>query len=325
VLEIGTGSGYAAAILARVAKQVFTIERIDALAAAATERLAQLGFGNVKVRLGDGSLGWPAHAPFDAIVVAAGGPDVPPAQLAQLAVGGRLVMPIGTGRAQELIRVTRVASNSYQHEDLGGVLFVPLIGAQGWPKAAVLPRVPSGTIPQRAGPLLTSSRRSTMDCRAASAFIVRARASNTPTSEPDAVGPSRDLALDLRGRPPWVQIMRDLLANACRRRTRAGNGDQGLAPEMQVRGIMMSPLHSDDDSAAEPRTIGKLCIGGDWACAHGDFAALRNIAQQLASAAAAEPLHCELIALADACLDGEDRASVLWHRLRDRLYPMAQA
>ena len=101
--------------------------------------------------------------------------------------------------------------------------------------------------------------------------------------------------------------------------------DHELALEMQVRGIMMHPLRNDDDSATEPRSIGKLCIGGDWVCAHGDFAALRNIAQQLASVAAAEPLHCELIALAEACLDGEDRASVLWHRLRNRRSPLAQA
>lgn len=87
---------------------------------------------------------------------------------------------------------------------------------------------------------------------------------------------------------------------------------------------MMNPLNRNHDSAPDPRAIGKLCMGGDWACAHGDFGALRHIAQRLATAAR-EPLHCELIALADACLDGEDRAAELWHRLRARLYPMAQA
>lgn len=86
----------------------------------------------------------------------------------------------------------------------------------------------------------------------------------------------------------------------------------------------MNKVSSDDDGSTSPRTIGKLCIGGDWACAHGDFAALRHIAQQLATAAT-EPLHCALIELADACLDGEHRAGELWHHLRDRLYPMAEA
>lgn len=86
---------------------------------------------------------------------------------------------------------------------------------------------------------------------------------------------------------------------------------------------MMNPHRRDDDAAPDPRAIGKLCLGGDWACAHGDFAALRHIAQRLATTAG-EPLHCELIALADACLDGEARAGELWHKLRNRL-PVALA
>src|SRR3569832_2405002 len=97
VLEIGTGSGYAAAILGKLARQVFTIERLEALAAIATERLERLGFRNVTVVVGDGTLGWPAQAPYDAIVVAAGGPTVPKALLAQLAPGGRLIVPVGPG------------------------------------------------------------------------------------------------------------------------------------------------------------------------------------------------------------------------------------
>ena len=132
VLEIGTGSGYAAAILARIAREVYTIERHAELAETATGRLAQLGFDNVVVRHGDGTLGWPEHAPYDAIVVTAGGPQVPEPLLAQLAPGGRLVIPVGEEKVQELVRVTRRADGSFEREELGGVRFVPLIGAEGW-------------------------------------------------------------------------------------------------------------------------------------------------------------------------------------------------
>jgi protein-L-isoaspartate(D-aspartate) O-methyltransferase len=133
VLEIGTGSGYAAAVLARIAREVYTIERHEELARVATARLAHLGFSNVSVRHGDGTLGWPEHAPFDAIVVAAGGPVVPEALLEQLAPGGRLVIPIGEDRAlQQLVRVTRERDGRLRREALGDVRFVPLIGAQGW-------------------------------------------------------------------------------------------------------------------------------------------------------------------------------------------------
>jgi protein-L-isoaspartate(D-aspartate) O-methyltransferase len=132
VLEIGTGSGYAAAVLAGVARDVYTIERHAELAAIATKRLAALGYTNVHVHCGDGTLGWPEHAPFGAIVIAAGGPEVPRTLLEQLAIGGRLVMPVGSSRAQELVRVTRVSAHEFQHEDLGAVQFVPLIGRHGW-------------------------------------------------------------------------------------------------------------------------------------------------------------------------------------------------
>ncbi len=132
VLEIGTGSGYAAAVLAECAAKVYTIERHAELAEVASQRLAEQGFDNVEVRCGDGTLGWPEHAPFDAIVVAAGGPDVPRALLDQLAVGGRLVIPVGTSRAQQLVRVTRKSPTELYREDLGAVQFVPLVGAQGW-------------------------------------------------------------------------------------------------------------------------------------------------------------------------------------------------
>src|SRR5512146_1805287 len=115
-LEIGTGSGYAAAVLARIARRVFTIERHAGLAEAARARLAELGFGNVLVRCADGTLGWPDHAPYHAIIVAAGGPEPPRALLEQLAIGGRLVIPVGESRAQRLVRVTRVSEADYQRE-----------------------------------------------------------------------------------------------------------------------------------------------------------------------------------------------------------------
>jgi protein-L-isoaspartate(D-aspartate) O-methyltransferase len=134
VLEIGTGSGYAAAILGKLAKEVFTVERLDALAEPSRERLARLGFENVQVRCGDGTLGWPEHAPYDAIAVAAGGPEVPRALLDQLAPGGRLVIPVGPeANAQELVRITREEGGRFRRESLGEVRFVPLIGEQGWP------------------------------------------------------------------------------------------------------------------------------------------------------------------------------------------------
>ncbi|MBK7974040.1 MAG: protein-L-isoaspartate(D-aspartate) O-methyltransferase [Deltaproteobacteria bacterium] len=133
VLEIGTGSGYAAAVLAECAREVDTIERHEGLAASARARLAELGYANVRVRVGDGTLGWPEAAPFDAIVATAGGPTVPRALLAQLAVGGRLVMPVGAMKnAQTLVRVVRTFDDRFEEDDLGGVAFVPLIGAQGW-------------------------------------------------------------------------------------------------------------------------------------------------------------------------------------------------
>jgi protein-L-isoaspartate(D-aspartate) O-methyltransferase len=133
VLEIGTGSGYAAAVLAVIAAEVYTIERLERLAESARHRLEELGFSNVHVRHGDGSLGWPEHAPYDAIVVTAGGPDVPRSLLQQLAVGGRLVMPVGpTTRSQQLVRVIRSGKNEYDREHLEDVAFVPLIGAEGW-------------------------------------------------------------------------------------------------------------------------------------------------------------------------------------------------
>jgi protein-L-isoaspartate(D-aspartate) O-methyltransferase len=134
VLEIGTGSGYAAAVLSRIAAEVYTVERIGALAEEARARLATLGYANVQVREGDGSLGWPEHAPYDAIVVTAAGPRVPKALLHQMAVGGRLVMPVGPASGQRLVRVVRNETHEYEYQDLEPVAFVPLIGAEGWPE-----------------------------------------------------------------------------------------------------------------------------------------------------------------------------------------------
>ena len=146
VLEIGTGSGYAAAVLARIAKNVYTVERIGPLAQKAADVLARLGCSNVHVLHADGTRGWPDHAPYDAIVVAAGGPDVPPSLKAQLKVGGRLVMPVGVERdVQELVRVTRVGPDGFETEDLADVRFVPLVGDEGWAdaqKATLATRVP---------------------------------------------------------------------------------------------------------------------------------------------------------------------------------------
>lgn len=140
VLEIGTGFGYAAAVLGRLAGEVFTVERLEPLAREARSRLAQLGYDNVHVLHGDGTLGWPEHAPYDAIAVAAGGPAVPEALLSQLAPNGRLIIPIGPDESsQVLVRVTR-EGDSFHEEPLTSVRFVPLIGEQGWPEAGRIVR-----------------------------------------------------------------------------------------------------------------------------------------------------------------------------------------
>jgi len=133
VLEIGTGSGYAAAVLAEIAGEVYTVERIGQLAEKSASVLAGLGYRNIHVLHGDGTRGWPDHAPYDAIVVAAGGPQVPKSLRAQLKVGGRLVIPLGRDTSvQELVRITRVAEDEYKREDLADVSFVPLLGQEGW-------------------------------------------------------------------------------------------------------------------------------------------------------------------------------------------------
>ena len=136
VLEIGAGSGYAAAVLSEIAANVYTVERLGPLAKKAAETLAEFGYDNVHVLHGDGTRGWPEHAPYDAIVVAAGGPQVPESLKEQLKIGGRLVIPVGADqRSQELVRVTRVSASEYRSEDIADVRFVPLIGEEGWETA----------------------------------------------------------------------------------------------------------------------------------------------------------------------------------------------
>jgi protein-L-isoaspartate(D-aspartate) O-methyltransferase len=133
VLDIGTGSGYTAAVLSRIAPAVYTVERDGQIATQAAEALRAQGFDNVHVLHGDGTLGWPEHAPYDAILVAAGGPQVPRSLKEQLSIGGRLVIPVGADRRlQELLRITRLSETDYTTEELLDVRFVPLVGAQGW-------------------------------------------------------------------------------------------------------------------------------------------------------------------------------------------------
>jgi protein-L-isoaspartate(D-aspartate) O-methyltransferase len=132
VLEIGTGSGYAAAVLSRIAREVYSVERHAMLAERASETLKGLAYDNVRVHVGDGTLGWPEHAPYDAISVTAAGPQVPQALLDQLAEGGRMVIPVGSRQAtQALLRVTR-RGGTLETEELLPVHFVPLTGAQGF-------------------------------------------------------------------------------------------------------------------------------------------------------------------------------------------------
>lgn len=143
VLEVGTGSGYAAAVLAHLAGEVYSVERHPPLAEGARDRLGDLEVANARVRCGDGALGWPDHAPYDAIVVASGAQRVPRSLLDQLAVGGRLVAPVGPeGGARRLVRVTRTADDALREEDLGEVRDVPLAGEPGFPTGEVERRRP---------------------------------------------------------------------------------------------------------------------------------------------------------------------------------------
>lgn len=130
VLEIGTGSGYQAGLLAHLVAQVFTVERLDELASQARRALEAAGLRNVTVLVGDGSLGWRAYAPYDAILVAAAGQRVPPPLFDQLADGARLLMPLGTAQGQEIVRLTR-HGEQFTEERLAAASFVPLVGRHG--------------------------------------------------------------------------------------------------------------------------------------------------------------------------------------------------
>ncbi|HEY8768173.1 MAG TPA: protein-L-isoaspartate(D-aspartate) O-methyltransferase [Dehalococcoidia bacterium] len=133
MLEVGTGSGYQAAVLSLLARQVVSVERVAPLAQAAAERLERLGYRNVEVHVVEEVLGWPDGAPYDGIVVAAAAPEVPLALLNQLAAGGRLVIPVGARNLQELVRIVKTPAGAQRH-NLGPCRFVPLLGSSAWPE-----------------------------------------------------------------------------------------------------------------------------------------------------------------------------------------------
>jgi protein-L-isoaspartate(D-aspartate) O-methyltransferase len=132
VLDIGTGSGYAAAVFAQFCHQVYSIERIPELAEEASQRFEALDYQNIQVKVGDGTLGWKEHAPYDAIVVTAGAPVLPEAMLSQLKVGGRLIIPVGDSSMQKLMRYRKQGEDHHSEELLEYVRFVPLVGEEGW-------------------------------------------------------------------------------------------------------------------------------------------------------------------------------------------------
>ena len=131
VLEIGTGSGYETAVLAELALEVFSVERLPALLAAAKVRMTELGYANVHLSAGNGTLGWPTYAPYDAILVSAGAPEIPVPLLAQLADPGRMVLPVGSIEAQMLAEVEKY-HGQITRQDVAGCVFVPLVGQHGW-------------------------------------------------------------------------------------------------------------------------------------------------------------------------------------------------
>lgn len=132
ILEIGTGSGYQAAVLAEMGADVYTVERIKELHQQARERLARLGWRFVKLKLDDGTMGWPEEAPFDRIIVTAGGPSVPAPLIDQLGEGGILLIPVGGARRMQTLRAVRKEKGLTREEDKGGVMFVDLVGRHGW-------------------------------------------------------------------------------------------------------------------------------------------------------------------------------------------------
>jgi len=137
ILEIGTGSGYQTAVLSRLVKRVYSIERIAVLAGRARRILDQLQMSNINIKVGDGTMGWKDQAPFAGILVAAGSPDVPEKYLEQLEIGGKLVLPVGDQNQQILMRIIRKDKDIFEREQLMGCRFVPLIGEQGWQTESV--------------------------------------------------------------------------------------------------------------------------------------------------------------------------------------------
>ena len=131
VLEIGTGSGYQAAILSRLAGTVYSVERIESIARRTEELLRRKNYDNILIKVGDGTLGWPEYGPYDGIIVTAGSPGIPSPLVEQLAEGGRLVIPAGSGYSQRLLVLTRIGDEIIQRDE-GGCVFVPLIGEYGW-------------------------------------------------------------------------------------------------------------------------------------------------------------------------------------------------
>ncbi|UCD55418.1 MAG: protein-L-isoaspartate(D-aspartate) O-methyltransferase [Candidatus Omnitrophota bacterium] len=131
ILEIGTGSGYQAAILAAIVKEVYSVERVELLAKRAESALKKLGYNNVKIKVGDGTLGWKEHAPYDGIIVTAAAPKIPDAYTEQLNMGGKLVIPMGTMFSQ-ILTVAEKKTDGIQTRDMCGCVFVPLVGKDGW-------------------------------------------------------------------------------------------------------------------------------------------------------------------------------------------------
>jgi protein-L-isoaspartate(D-aspartate) O-methyltransferase len=131
ILEIGAGSGYQAAILAGIAKEVYSVERVEALAKKAESLLKELGYNNVKIKVGDGTMGWPENAPYDGIIVTAGAPKIPDAYIDELNIGGRLVIPVG-GAFSQALTIVEKKPGGIQTRELCGCVFVPLVGKEGW-------------------------------------------------------------------------------------------------------------------------------------------------------------------------------------------------
>ena len=131
VLEIGTGSGYQAAILAEIVKELYTVERVAPLQEKAREVLSRLGYDNIYYKIFNGTLGWPDHAPYDGIIVTAGAPEIPDPLVAQLSEGGRMIIPVGDSLGQDLLKIRKVDGRTLT-EDLGAVRFVRLVGEHGW-------------------------------------------------------------------------------------------------------------------------------------------------------------------------------------------------